>query len=96
MTEEIKNTICKKRKKYGFKYERALLEKQRNRHTKCSQGRDHNPDYRQEHDKERSGDDPAALLPIAWCQPQEPSLFSVSCQSRREVKEDAVHHHGLK
>lgn len=25
-----------KRKKYGFKYERALLEKQRNRHTKCS------------------------------------------------------------
>ena len=84
-------TLYAKRKKYGFKYEHALLVKQRNRHTNCSQGGDSNADYRQAH-VEWSGDDPAALLPTAWCQVQQPSLFSVSHQSRREVKEDAIHH----
>ena len=29
-----------------------------------------------------------------WCQLQEASLSSVSCQLRGQVKEDAVHHHG--
>ena len=84
----------KKRENYGFKYECALLEKRKNRHTNCSWGRDHNADYRRAHGTERSSDDPAAFLPTMWCQLQEASLFSVSCQLRREIKEDAVHHHG--
>ena len=72
----------------------ALLETQKNRHTKCSQGRDHNLDYRQAHGKEWSGDGSVALYSTRWYQLQESALYSVSCWSRREVKEDAVHHHG--
>ena len=75
-------------------YEYALLEKQRNRPTNCSRGRDHNADYRWAHGTESTIDDPAALLPTTWCQLQEASLFSVSCWLRREIKEDAVHHPG--
>ena len=51
-------------------------------------------DYRQAHGEEQPGDDPAALYPTRWCQPQEASLFSVSCWLRREVKEDEIRHHG--
>ena len=42
-----------RRRNVGSAVTQALLEKQKNRHTKCSQGRDHNPDYRQAHGKER-------------------------------------------
>ena len=75
-------------------YEYALLEKQRIRHINCSPCRGHNVDYRRAHSTERSSDDSAALLPTMWCQLQEASLSSVSCQLRVQVKEDAVHHHG--
>ena len=51
------------RKKYIMGYEYALLENQKNRHTNCSWGRDHNVDYSRAHGTERSSDDPAALLP---------------------------------
>ena len=51
-------------------------------------------DYRRAHGEEQPGDDPAALYPTRWCQPQEESLFSVSCWLRREVKEDEIRHHG--
>ena len=82
------------RKKYIMGYEYALLEKQKNRHTNCTRGRDHNVNYRRAHGKERSSNDPAALLPTTWCQLQEASLSSVCCRLRREIKEDAIHHHG--
>ena len=82
------------RKKYIMGYEYALLEEQKNRHTNCSRGRDHNADYIWANGKERWSNDPAALLPTTWCQLQEASLFSVSCWLRREIKEDAVHHPG--
>ena len=72
----------------------ALLEKQNNRHTNCSQDRDHDADYRRAYGKERSGDDPAAVYPTRLCQLQEASLFSVSCRLRREVKKDEICHHG--
>ena len=74
-------------------YEYALLEKQRNRPTNCSRGRDHNADYRWAHGTESTIDDPAALLPTTWCQLQEASLSSVCCRLRREIKEDAICHH---
>ena len=75
-------------------YEYALLEKQKNRHTNCSWGREHNRDYRWAHGTESTIDDPAALLPTTWCWLQKASLVSVSCRLRRKIKEDAVHHHG--
>ena len=75
-------------------YEYALLEKQKNRHTNCSRVRDHNVDYWRAHGKERSSNDSAALLPTTWCQLQEASLSSVSFWLKREIKEDAVCHHG--
>ena len=61
--KRFKAKICKKkeRKKYGFKYGRALLEKQRDRHTKCSLGGDHNTDYRWVHAK---SDQAMILLPF--------------------------------
>ena len=74
-------------------YEYALLERQRNRPTNCSRGRDHNADYRWAHGTENTIDDPAALLPTTWCQLQEASLSSVCCRLRREIKEDAICHH---
>ena len=43
----------KQRKKYIMGYEYALLEKQKNRHTNCSRGRDHNADYIWANGKER-------------------------------------------
>ena len=93
----MKYTICKKKKKkekYIMDYEYALLEKQRNRPTNCSWGREHNRDYRWAHGTESTIDDPAALLPTTWCQLQAASLFSVSCWLRREIKEDVIRHHG--
>ena len=84
----------KNRRNVGSAVTQALLEKQKNRHNKCSQGRDHNLDYRQAHGKERSGVGSVALYLTRWCQLQESTLYSVSCPSQTEVKEDAVHHHG--
>ena len=84
----------KKKEKYIMDYEYALLEKQRNRPTNCSWGREHNRDYRWAHGTESTIDDPPALLPTTWCQLQAASLSSVCCQLRREIKEDAVCHHG--
>ena len=75
-------------------YEYALLERQRNRPTNCSRGRDHNEDYRQAHGTDSTSDNPAALLPTTWCQLQEASLSSVCCWLRREIKEDGICHDG--
>ena len=62
--------------------------------TNCSWGRDHNADCRRAHGIERSSNDPAACLPTTWCQLLQPGLYSVSCQLRRETKEDTACHHG--
>ena len=72
------------RKKYIMGYEYALLEQQRNRHTKCSQV-EITRGWQTGTWQRWSSDDPAAL-PTTWCQLQEPSPFSVSCHSRRKFR----------
>lgn len=63
----------------------------RNRHTKCSWGGDHSR-LQTGACQERSGDDPAALLPTAWCQRQQQKPFLCQLWVQEEVKEDTIHH----
>ena len=91
--KQKKKTQKNERKNYIMGYEYALLENQKNRHTNCTRGRDHNADYRRANGKEIK----------RWsCCSSSNNMVSASgskpflCQLflRREIKEDAVHHPG--